>query len=484
VGSFFPEDDITRLDAFLMIYRALQTQGYVKGYGTTDTSMYADADELVNTESKIAIGTLTSMDILHGYDGYIYPQQTISRSEMAVLMYQTVKFMEAQDEAAVSAADESSSSQTVVDNVDVDNSQTDIEYSTESKAYYKPISIDGEKTLDNCSIKVSDSPSHMDLSSTDVTDSEIEYTNAPAVTVNAKAKANLSNSKIVAYNLPSAIRILSDATLNLNNVQISASKTDGVVVNGDSQVNIDNSSVTSKGSNAYAVKAEAGVTALDNSKLVSGDYSAVKVSNTAEFTANDTSIEASSRDGGAIDVKADYYDSKNGTAKVALKDVTLLNPTGSAFYINNADVDIVLNGGCKFDAKHFIYTSNATTKKGTPGCTANITLNNQEVEGDIILDNSISMQLNINEGSVFTGCMNTSQESVYLNVYMDENAKLNLTGDCYVAEFVRSNDEEFDFQNIEDNGYTIYYDSTLEANNYLDGREYTLPQGGLLTPRW
>jgi hypothetical protein len=482
VGNFYPEDDITRLDAFLMIYRALQVQGYVKGYGTTDTSMYVDEDELVNTESKIAIGTLTSMDILHGYDGYIYPLDTISRAEMASLIYNTVLFMEKQDETAASTTDTSASTTVSDENESAEDEST--EYKTEEKAYYKPVVIDSDKTLENCSIKVSDSAAHMDLASGEATESEIEYTNAPAVTVNSNATANINNTKIIAYSIPQALRVSSNSTVKVYNSQITGSSTEGVSVNDTAQVNVDNSTVAVKGNKVYAITANGGIVAVDASKISSNAYSGVLVCNDAEFSANDTEISASNKGGGAIDIKADYYDTKNGTAKVALKDVILSNLVGAALFLNNADAEITLNGGCTINAKQFIYTSDATTKKGTPGYTAKVNLNNQKVEGDVIVDDTVTMQFNINEGSEYTGSMNNSQDSVYFNVYLDENAQLNLTGDCYVAEFVRSNDEEFDFENIQDNGYTIYYDSTLEANNYLDGREYVLPQGGLLTPRW
>jgi len=33
-----------------------------------------------------------------------------------------------------------------------------------------------------------------------------------------------------------------------------------------------------------------------------------------------------------------------------------------------------------------------------------------------------------------------------------------------------------------DNGYTIYYDASSSANSWLDGKTYTLTDGGKLTP--
>ena len=37
--------------------------------------------------------------------------------------------------------------------------------------------------------------------------------------------------------------------------------------------------------------------------------------------------------------------------------------------------------------------------------------------------------------------------------------------------------------NIHDHGFTIYYDTSLPANKWLDGKTYTLTAGGKLTPK-
>jgi len=36
--------------------------------------------------------------------------------------------------------------------------------------------------------------------------------------------------------------------------------------------------------------------------------------------------------------------------------------------------------------------------------------------------------------------------------------------------------------NIKDNGNTIYYDSNSSTNSWLEGKTYTLTDGGQLTP--
>ena len=85
-GMFYPESDITRIDAILMIYRALTNNGLISGGLTTDVSMFTDGNLLTTVERQMAAATLNKLGLINGDDkGALNPDATMTRAEMAVV---------------------------------------------------------------------------------------------------------------------------------------------------------------------------------------------------------------------------------------------------------------------------------------------------------------------------------------------------------------------------------------------------------------
>lgn len=82
-GRFMPQDNISRQDAALIIYRAL-------GLERADGAAFADGTSIADY-AREAVDTLSSAGILKGSDGYFYPQNTITRAEAAQLFYAALK---------------------------------------------------------------------------------------------------------------------------------------------------------------------------------------------------------------------------------------------------------------------------------------------------------------------------------------------------------------------------------------------------------
>lgn len=483
VANFYPEEDLTRLDAFLMMYRALQNMGYVKGYGSTDTSMYADEYELVNTESKIALGTLTNMDIVHGSDGYILPYNTMSRAEMAVLIYSTLKFMEEED-ANTALKENDKNTKPAEDEGNEGNADTPSKEVGEydSQTFNKPVTIEKDQEIDGMNIRASLSKEKMNLDSKDGSQSA-EYVNAPALTVKGGAKVNASNSSVVAYALPSALKVMGGSALNLDNSTIAGIETTGVDISENNTFSMTAGSLSVKGADAFAVTAAGGNVSLADTSVVSEKNTAVRLMKNTDFKAENTSIKAESKNTGAINIFAPYYDSKNGVINIDLKNVQIINSTGSAFYLNNNDAVINLNGDCTFDSKYLLYTTNASTKSASTESKVTINLNDQDAKGELYIDTTTRLQLNVNDGSCYEGAINTTQASDRCSLYLAKDGKIILTDDCYLDEFVTEGDD-LTFTNIIDNGHVIYYDKEADANSYLDSDTYSLQYGGELKPRW
>ena len=75
---------------------------------------------------------------------------------------------------------------------------------------------------------------------------------------------------------------------------------------------------------------------------------------------------------------------------------------------------------------------------------------NQEIEGQILVDEISSLKLSLTDGSTFTGSINPDGAEGTVDVTLSEDSTWTLTGDSYVTSFTGSTD------NITANGYHLY----------------------------
>lgn len=86
-GRFYPENDITREDAAVILYRAYN----VKGINISGTKSFAD-DDRVSDYAKEAVSVLGNEKVIAGFeDGRFLPQNNLTRAEAAVLLYRVYR---------------------------------------------------------------------------------------------------------------------------------------------------------------------------------------------------------------------------------------------------------------------------------------------------------------------------------------------------------------------------------------------------------
>ena len=78
---------------------------------------------------------------------------------------------------------------------------------------------------------------------------------------------------------------------------------------------------------------------------------------------------------------------------------------------------------------------------------------NQKIEGDIIVDNISTLELSLKNGSSYSGKINNDNTAKTINVSIDSNSTLTLTGDSYITSL---EDEDSTYSNINFNGYKLY----------------------------
>ena len=87
---------------------------------------------------------------------------------------------------------------------------------------------------------------------------------------------------------------------------------------------------------------------------------------------------------------------------------------------------------------------------GSNGGTVKLTAEKQTLDGEILVDDISSLDLLMENGTVFTGAINASGESGTVNVTLTGESAWTLTEDSYVTSF------EGDLSNVTTDGHHLY----------------------------
>ena len=107
-----------------------------------------------------------------------------------------------------------------------------------------------------------------------------------------------------------------------------------------------------------------------------------------------------------------------------------------------------------------------------------LTLDNTAISAKPILTEGSSLNLQLLNGASFTGELGATLPAK-ASVTLDAASKFILTADTNLVYLVNADTTH---QNIQSNGFSIFYDSNAPENAYLESQSYALPGGGYLTP--
>ena len=150
-------------------------------------------------------------------------------------------------------------------------------------------------------------------------------------------------------------------------------------------------------------------------------------------------------------------DADTGTAEFSSKDSTIVTNKGDSIYVTNTKATITLENN--------EFTNNDSTgnflriqkdswgNSGSNGGDVTLTLINQKVSGNIVVDSISKLSMKLTKSSSYEGTINSSNEAKEINLVLDSNSKIKLTGDSYVSELEDADDT---YSNIDLNGYKLY----------------------------
>ncbi|MBR3142192.1 MAG: hypothetical protein IKF09_03470 [Clostridiales bacterium] len=153
-------------------------------------------------------------------------------------------------------------------------------------------------------------------------------------------------------------------------------------------------------------------------------------------------------------------DAKEGLAVFTMEGGSLTNKNGDIFFVNNTRATITITNAeiVNLDESGVFLRAAAAGwgSEGKNGGKVNLYLNNQTLEGDIIVDSISMLNMNLASGTVYSGAVNADDEGdVYVTI--DSGSKWILTGDSYISSLT------CDAGAIDLNGHTLYIDG--EAYN-------------------
>ena len=296
-------------------------------------------------------------------------------------------------------------------------------------------------------------------------------------------------------------------TVNISNsyIETSGNCSGGLMTTGGGTMNADNLTISTSGNSSAAIRSDRGggtVNVTGGTYTTSGTGSPV-IYSTADITVSDAQMESSASQGIVVEGKnsvtlnnvsltadnntknsdkSDYYqavmiyqsmsgDADEGTSSFTMNGGSLTNANGDVFFVNNTattidltDAQIINNG----DGVFLRAEAAGWGSEGSNGGHVNMTAADQEINGDMVVDEVSELNLYLKDGSVFTGAVNSDGAAGGVYVEIEEGSKWILTGDSYITSLTCGADA------IDLNGYTLHVgDETYEAGSESVGEAIT-----------
>lgn len=209
------------------------------------------------------------------------------------------------------------------------------------------------------------------------------------------------------------------ADISVTGATLTANASEGVVVEGKNSVTLTDCDVTSSMDNTYNGDSDENIHCIMIYQSMSGDAAVGE----AYFSAEGGSITC---------LSGDMFYITNTDCEISLKNV--------AFTLAN-DVFLRVEGNS---------SSRGWGTEGANGGDVILTADEQQLEGNILVDEISSLDFTMKNGTNFIGAINPDGEGGTVNVTLDAASTWTLTADSYITSF------DGDTSNITANGYHLY----------------------------
>lgn len=298
----------------------------------------------------------------------------------------------------------------------------------------------------------------------------------------------------------------SGAEISLSKVTIKATGTGGhgVMASGGGSLTLTDVDITTGlGANSAAITTDrgGGTITVTRGTLVTSGRDAPGIYSTGTIIANEATIQGTAAEAAVIEGKNSItltnctlsgaakcgvmvYQSFSGDAQgrkgtFTMNGGSLTTTAGRLFYVSNTRGVITLEG-VKVSASSGILVNASAGRWGRSGSNgghALLTADGETLTGNLTCDSISSITATFQHGTTLTGAVNGAA------LTLDSTSKWNVTEDSTLTALIDpSGASGMSVTNICGNGHEVAYDASLLANKWLEGKTYTLANGGHLIP--
>lgn len=247
--------------------------------------------------------------------------------------------------------------------------------------------------------------------------------------------------------------------INTSGISSAAIRTD----RGGGKVNVDGGTYTTTGQGSPTIYSTADII-VSNAKLIAKASEGVVIEGKNSVTLNNVTLTDTNN---KLNGKSTTYkniflyqsmggNASNGTSSFTSKNSKITTNKGDTFYVTNTTAVIDLdNNTITNNDKSGAFLRIKKDSWGNSGSNGgNVTLKatNQLINGDIVIDSISTLTMNL-KNSNFTGKINKSNSAKSIDLNIDKDTKIKLTGNSYVTSFTN---EDVSNSNIDFNGYKLY----------------------------
>ena len=286
---------------------------------------------------------------------------------------------------------------------------------------------------------------------------------------------NISDSVIeTTGNCSGGLMTTGGGTMNATNLTIHTTGNSSAAIRSDrggGTVNVTGGSYTTDGTGSPVIYSTADITVSD-AQMESTASQGVVVEGQNSVTLNNVNLTASNTTKNSD--KSEWYqavmiyqsmsgDAAEGLASFAMNGGTLTNLNGDIFFVNNTTATIDLTGAAIVNEDEdgvFLRAAAAGWgSEGSNGGHVTMTAAQQTIDGDMIVDEVSSLNLYLTESSSYTGAINTDGAAGDVYVEIEDGSTWTLTGDSYITSLTCG------AGSINLNGYKLY----VNGEEYVEG---------------
>ena len=278
----------------------------------------------------------------------------------------------------------------------------------------------------------------------------------------------ISDSKITtSKNNSGGIMTTGGGTMNASNLTITTAGGSSAAIRSDSgggNVTVNGGTYTANGQGSPAIYSTAAITVAD-ADLTSGIAQVVVIEggnsvtlDTCKLTANHTSRNGQDSTYQAVLIYQSMSgDASDGASSFSMTDGSLTNTQGDIFCVTNTTTTINLSGVTitnNDSSGNFLRAEGQEWgTSGSNGGSVTLNASGQTMNGNMIVDSSSSLALNLKDSSAYSGAINTSGAAGAVNVTIESGSTWTLTGNSYVTSLTNNG-------TITQGSYTLYVNGT------------------------